>query len=167
MINWQCATKFSNKSWKEEKICSISVSWEIVRVGNMDATLVLRCLSEPESEADLRSVKISKQSFKLLKFPNNILLNWIAYKLCTAKFQEDIKSCQQSTSNLNVSALQKSAKSYKSHRWLNCFNQLKKWSINHDVQKNLLKSSSLSFYRLQNVFRRSKFFESAQKFDCI
>ena len=33
--------------------------------GNMDATLVLRCLSEPESEADLRSVKISEIAQKL------------------------------------------------------------------------------------------------------
>ena len=31
----------------------------------MDATLVLRCLSEPESEADLRSVKISEIAQKL------------------------------------------------------------------------------------------------------
>ena len=38
---------------------------EIVRDGNMDATLVLRCLSEPESEADLRSVKISEIAQKL------------------------------------------------------------------------------------------------------
>ena len=37
----------------------------IVRVGNMDATLVLRCLSEPESKADLRSVKISELAQKL------------------------------------------------------------------------------------------------------
>ena len=36
-----------------------------VRVGNMDATLVLRCLSEPESKADLRSVKISELAQKL------------------------------------------------------------------------------------------------------
>ena len=36
-----------------------------VRVGNMDATLVLRCLSEPESKADLRSVKISEIAQKL------------------------------------------------------------------------------------------------------
>jgi hypothetical protein len=35
------------------------------RDGNMDATLVLRCLSEPESEADLRSVKISEIAQKL------------------------------------------------------------------------------------------------------
>jgi hypothetical protein len=38
---------------------------EIVRVGNKDATLVLRCLSEPESEAGLRSVKISELAQKL------------------------------------------------------------------------------------------------------
>ena len=31
----------------------------------MDATLVLRCLSEPESKADLRSVKISEIAQKL------------------------------------------------------------------------------------------------------
>ena len=31
----------------------------------MDATLVLRCLSEPESKADLRSVKISELAQKL------------------------------------------------------------------------------------------------------
>ena len=36
-----------------------------VRVGNMDATLVSRCLSEPESKADLRSVKISEIAQKL------------------------------------------------------------------------------------------------------
>ena len=36
-----------------------------VRVGNMGATMVLRCLSEPESEADLRSVKISELAQKL------------------------------------------------------------------------------------------------------
>jgi hypothetical protein len=36
-----------------------------VRVGNMDATLVSRCLSEPESEAGLRSVKISELAQKL------------------------------------------------------------------------------------------------------
>ena len=35
------------------------------RVGNLDATLVLRCLSEPESKADLRSVKISEIAQKL------------------------------------------------------------------------------------------------------
>ena len=40
-------------------------TWIIVRVGNMDATLVLRCLSEPESKADLRSVKISELAQKL------------------------------------------------------------------------------------------------------
>ena len=31
----------------------------------MDATLVLRCLSEPESEGDLRSVRISEIAQKL------------------------------------------------------------------------------------------------------
>jgi hypothetical protein len=31
----------------------------------MDATLVSRCLSEPESEGDLRSVKISEIAQKL------------------------------------------------------------------------------------------------------
>ena len=36
-----------------------------VRVGNMGATMVLRCLSEPESEADLRSVKIAELAQKL------------------------------------------------------------------------------------------------------
>ena len=38
---------------------------KVVRVGNMDATLILRCLSEPESEAGLRSVKISGLAQKL------------------------------------------------------------------------------------------------------
>ena len=36
-----------------------------VRVGNIGATLVLRCLSEPESEAGLRSVRISEIAQKL------------------------------------------------------------------------------------------------------
>ena len=36
-----------------------------VRVGNMGATMVLRCLSEPESKADLRFVNISEIAQKL------------------------------------------------------------------------------------------------------
>ena len=36
----------------------------------MDATLVLRCLSEPESKADLRSVKISELAQKLTEIPD-------------------------------------------------------------------------------------------------
>ena len=36
-----------------------------VRVGNMGATLVLRLESEPEFEADLRSVRISELGQKL------------------------------------------------------------------------------------------------------
>ena len=43
----------------------IEIERNQVRVGNMDATLVLRCLSEPESEAGLRSVKISELAQKL------------------------------------------------------------------------------------------------------
>ena len=36
-----------------------------VRVGNSHATIVLRCSSEPESEANLRSVRISEIAQKL------------------------------------------------------------------------------------------------------
>jgi hypothetical protein len=38
---------------------------KIVRVGNIGATLVLRCSSGLESEADLKSVKISELAQKL------------------------------------------------------------------------------------------------------
>ena len=41
------------------------VSEMLTKGCNMDATLVLRCLSETESEADLRSVRISEIAQKL------------------------------------------------------------------------------------------------------
>ena len=42
-------------------------------------------------------------------------------------------------------------------------------SLKLDIQSNLNfnKTNALSFYRSQNVLYQSKFFESAQKFDCI
>ena len=55
LINWMIPAAADMPSWKKKK----------VRVGNMGATMVLRCLSEPESEAGLRSVKISELAQKL------------------------------------------------------------------------------------------------------
>jgi hypothetical protein len=59
---------FHNETIKENyPNCIINIRYAIIvrRVGNVDATLVLRCLSEPESKADLKSVKISELAQKL------------------------------------------------------------------------------------------------------
>ena len=84
IINWQCATKFSNKSWKEEEKIVYRSHGKISRVGNMDARLVLRCLSEPESEAGLRSVRISEIAQKLTEiatyFSNEPFLMNLTYQ---------------------------------------------------------------------------------------
>ena len=50
---------------REKKIDKVSFELGYRSRRNMDATLVLRCLSEPESEADLRSVKLSEVAQKL------------------------------------------------------------------------------------------------------
>ena len=50
---------------EKKKIDKVSFELGYRSRRNMDATLVLRCLSEPESEADLRSVKISEIAQKL------------------------------------------------------------------------------------------------------
>ena len=62
--NWDCA---KNSVMKTVGII-ISVTWKLeesVRVGNIRATIVLRCSSEPESEALSENVKISELGQKL------------------------------------------------------------------------------------------------------
>ena len=48
------------------------------------------------------------------------------------------------------------------------FTEMVKFHQNHGREGTIVVSSNaLSFYRSQNVLYRSKFFEPAQKFDCI
>ena len=55
----------SLKNKEVDHIGRLEIGRKCARAGNMDATMVLRCLSEPESKADLRSVKISEIAQKL------------------------------------------------------------------------------------------------------